>query len=179
MNLKPQDILFLLKLVANQDKPWSFNKLALELGMSPSEVHGSAQRCLAAKLAISLDGVIIPQARNLMEFLEHGVQYAFVPEMGSISRGMPTAHAAPAFESAFLDAELPPVWPDPEGQASGISFSPLYKSVPAAAKGDEVLYKLLAAVDSIRAGRAREKKQAITILKERILSNGSKAKSKR
>lgn len=179
MNLKPQDILFLLKLVSIKEKSWTFNKLAVELGMSPSEVHGSAQRCLTAKLAISQDAVIIPQSRNLMEFLEHGVQYAFVPDMGSISRGMPTAHAAPAFKNAFADTELPPVWPDPDGKESGISFSPLYKSVPAAAKTDDALYELLAAVDCIRAGRAREKKWAIDILKKRILTDGSKAKSKR
>lgn len=178
MNLKPQDILFLLKLVSNQEKPWSFNKLALELGMSPSEVHGSAQRCLAAKLAINQDGAIIPHARNLMEFLEHGIQYAFVPELGSISRGMPTAHAAHPSEFVLSDAELPPVWPDPDGKESGISFSPLYKSVPAAAKADDALYELLAAVDCIRAGRAREKKWAIDMLKKRILTNVSKAKSK-
>ena len=177
MNLKPQDILFLLKLVTIKEKSWSFNKLAVELGMSPSEVHGSAQRCLAAKLALNQDNVIIPHARNLMEFLEHGVQYAFVPDMGSMSRGMPTAHAAPAFEFAFPGAELPPVWPDPDGQVSGLAFSPLYKSVPHAARSDAELYELLAAVDCIRAGRAREKKWAIDMLKKRILDHGAKTKS--
>jgi len=178
MNLKPQDILFLLKLVSIKEKPWTFNMLALELGMSPSEVHGSAQRCVAAKLAVNQDGAITPHARNLMEFLEHGIQFAFVPELGSISRGMPTAHAAPWFEKDFSSAELPPVWPDPDGKVSGVSFSPLYKSVPAAAKTDDALYELLAAVDCVRAGRAREKKWAIDRLKERILTDGSKAKSK-
>ena len=178
MNLKPQDILFLLKLVSNQEKPWTFNKLAVELGMSPSEVHGSAQRCLAAKLALNQDGAITPHARNLMEFLEHGIQYAFVPDMGSVSRGMLTAHAAAPFDLVISESELPPVWPDPDGKDSGISFSPLYKSVPFAARADEALYELLVAVDCIRAGRARERKWAITMLKERIVSPDAKAKSK-
>lgn len=177
MNLKPQDVLFLLKLVANQEKPWTFNKLAVELGMSPSEVHGSAQRCVAAKLALNQEGSIVPHDRNLMEFLEHGIQYTFVPELGSVYRGMPTAHAAPAIKGDFQDSELPPVWPDPEGTESGIAFSPLYKSAPVAARADDVLYELLAAVDCIRAGRAREKKWAIDRLRERILDHGKKAKS--
>ena len=44
MVLKPQDVLVLLKLVALQEKDWSYNRLAIELGMSPAEVHASAKR---------------------------------------------------------------------------------------------------------------------------------------
>ena len=55
MNLKPQDILFLLKLVALGKKQWSFNKLAVDLGMSPSEVHAAAKRAVAARLAVKVD----------------------------------------------------------------------------------------------------------------------------
>jgi hypothetical protein len=53
MNLKPQDVLFLLKLVAKDDSPWTFNALAIELGMSPSEVHGAANRAIATGSLIS------------------------------------------------------------------------------------------------------------------------------
>ncbi|MFV9616498.1 MAG: hypothetical protein ACNYZG_11110 [Gammaproteobacteria bacterium] len=52
MNLKPQDVLFLLKLVSLDKKPWSFNKIAIEIGMSPSEVHAAAKRALAARCFI-------------------------------------------------------------------------------------------------------------------------------
>ena len=104
-------------------------------------------------------------------------EYVFVPDMGSVSRGMPTAHAAPAFASDFPDGELPPVWPDPEGTQSGIAFSPLYKSATVAAGSDAALYELLAAVDCIRGGRAREKKSAIHKLRQRILDHGTQTKS--
>lgn len=178
MNLKPQDIVFLLKLIAIGDKPWSFNKLALELSMSPSEVHGSAQRSLTCKLAINQDGRIVPHARNLLEFLKHGIQYVFVPELGGMTRGLPTAHSAPQLDIGFApDAELPSVWPDPDGEIRGVSFSPLYKSVPAAAKADAELYELLALVDCIRAGQAREKNWAIKYLEKRLSDYGASAKS--
>ncbi len=49
MNLKPQDVLFLLKLVVKDEEPWTFNELAIELGMSPSEVHGAANRTVVAR----------------------------------------------------------------------------------------------------------------------------------
>jgi len=160
MNLKPQDILFLLKLVAIGKKHWSFNKLSLELGMSPSEVHAAAKRTLAARLAVKEDNSIWPNIRNLSEFLEHGIQYVFVPERGELNRGMPTAYAAAPLDSIFGSYEFPPIWPDPEGEVRGESFSPLYKSAPKAARNDANLYMLLAMVDAIRGGRARERNVA-------------------
>lgn len=177
MNLKPQDVLFLLKLVANKNRSWTFNKLALELNMSPSEVHACAQRTLSAKLALSQGDTIIPHYRNLLQFLEHGIQYVFVPDTGGPGRGMPTAHAAPPFKQEFSETELPPVWPDPDGDVRGLAFSPLYKSAPAASRADSVLYELLALVDCIRAGRAREKNWAIKELSNRINNNVPDSKS--
>lgn len=170
MNLKPQDILFLLKLIAKGAKPWTFSRLATELAMSASEVHGAAKRALAARLAIKQGGTIVPDRRHLEEFLLHGIQYVFVPDRGALNRGMPTAHGAEPLASAFTDsAEPPPVWPDPEGKVRGESFSPLYKSVPRAARNDPALYQLLVLVDAIRDGRVREsymaKKQLSGLLK--------------
>lgn len=176
MNLKPQDIVFLLKLVARGKKPWSFNKIALDLGVSPSEVHAAAQRSVAAELANKLESEIRPNVRNLSEFLEHGIQYVFVPERGAIERGMPTSFAASPLKEAFAgEFEVPPVWPDPEGKVRGESFSPLYKSVPDAAKKDSQLYELLALVDAIRGGRARDKKLANKELAQRLNRDGMEA----
>ena len=161
MNLKPQDILFLLKLVVQGKKSWSFNKIAVELGMSPAEVHAAAKRTVTARLAIKDEETIRPNIRNLEEFLFHGIQYVFVPERGEINRGMPTAYASAPLNAQLVASEqFVPVWPDPEGQVRGESFSPLYKSAPAAAKKDENLYQLLALVDAIRGGRARERELA-------------------
>lgn len=172
MNLKPQDILFLLKLVCVGKNHWSFNKLALELGMSPSEVHAAAKRALAARLAVKEGDSIWPNIRNLGEFLEHGIQYTFVPERGELNRGMPTAYAAAPLDSIFGSYEFPPVWPDPEGEVRGESFSPLYRSVPKAAKNDPMLYMLLALVDAIRGGRAREREIAKNELRKALEQYG-------
>jgi hypothetical protein len=174
MNLKPQDVLFLLKLVAINKKPWSFNKLSVELGMSPSEVHAAAQRALAARLALkSRDGDIVPNIRNLEEFLLHGIQYVFVPERGGLNRGMPTAYACPPMDAVIVaNGEPPPVWPSPQGKVRGESFSPLYKSAPEAASRDKALYELLALIDALRSGRARERDIAGKELKKRLKDYG-------
>ncbi len=169
VNLKPQDVLFLLKLVALGKNRWSFSSLALELGMSSSEVHAAANRALAARLAVKEADSIKPNKRNLEEFLLHGIQYVFVPDRGALNRGLPTAHAAEPLVSSFIEnEEPPPVWPDPEGTVRGESFSPLYKSAPKAARNDQKLYMLLALVDAIRGGRAREREIAKKELKIRL-----------
>lgn len=172
MNLKPQDVLFLLKLLAINKKDWSFNSLASDLGMSPSEVHAAGKRALAAGLANKEGDRIRPNIRNLEEFLLYGIQYVFVPARGGLTWGMPTSYAAAAISSAFVsENELPPVWPDPEGKVRGELFSPLYKSAPFAAKNDPKLYELLAIVDAIRGGRARESEIARKLLVLRLTSS--------
>ena len=102
MNLKPQDILFLLKLVSVGKESWSFNKIALDLGMSPSEIHAASRRAIAARLAIKEGNNIWPNIRNLEEFLLHGIQYVFIPERGALNRGMPTAYAAVPLDAHFV-----------------------------------------------------------------------------
>lgn len=169
MTLKPQDILFLLKLVSQEKSPWSFNRLAVELTMSPAEVHAASKRVLAAKLAIKIDDTTYPVIRNLQEFLLYGLQYVFVAERGPLTRGMPTSYAAEPLASHFIDnGEPPPVWPDPDGDTRGESFSPLYSAVPKAAKVDQGLYELLVLIDAIRGGRAREREIARQELTERL-----------
>jgi len=64
--------------------------------------------------------------------------------------------------------EYPPVWFDAEGDIQGYEVSPLYKSVPPAVKLDKGFYELLALIDAIRIGRAREKQLAIQELTKRL-----------
>lgn len=178
MILKPQDVLVLLKLVALGDQEWTYNRLAIELGMSPSEVHSAVKRALSAGLAMQKEGEINPNIRNLEEFLVHGLRYVFVPERGQMSRGMLTAHAGPPLAMHFVsDSEPPPVWPSANGEHRGLEFSPLYKSAPEAARRDPLLYELLVLVDAIRGGRARERAMAIRELSKRLERYGESAKS--
>ncbi|MCC7548070.1 MAG: hypothetical protein IT532_09920 [Burkholderiales bacterium] len=157
MSLKPQDICVLLKLAVFQRGPWSYGQLAMELGMSASEVHVGVRRADSASLMCLNDGWGVPDLHALEEFLVHGLKYAFGPMRGGLTRGVPTAHAAPPLRGLFdAPAGPPPVWPDPDASVEGIGFSPLYKSVPFAAARDARLYELLALADVLRAGECRD-----------------------
>ncbi|MGB2626077.1 MAG: hypothetical protein WAK20_04775 [Candidatus Acidiferrum sp.] len=101
----------------------------------------------------------------------HGLKYSFPPERGEITRGMPTGYAAEPLKSRInAGSEPPPVWPTAEGKTRGYSFEPLYKTVPKAALKDNYLYEMLALIDAIRDGRARERQIAEVELKLRLHS---------
>jgi len=122
-------------------------------------VHGPA---LKDKLNISA----------LEEFLVHGLKYAFPAEHGEVTRGIPTSYAAEPLKSEItISNDLPPVWPWHEGDTRGVGLEPLYKSVPHAALRDPALYQLLALVDAIRDGRARERNLAERDLAHRLKSS--------
>jgi hypothetical protein len=169
LTLKPQDIIVLLKLVSLGEKQAKYGELAESLGMSSSEVHASVRRAKAARLVnIEDDRPVIVRAA-LKEFLLHGAKYAFPATLGSPTRGVPTAYAAPPLASRISQPnEPPPVWPDPKGEQRGISFHPLYPTAPAAAKRDRLLYELLALFDALRGGAARERQIASQLLSERL-----------
>ena len=63
---------------------------------------------------------------------------------------------------------MPPVWPDAEGGVRGITFEPLHKTVPKAVRSDSVLHELLALIDAVRDGRARERQLAERELSARL-----------
>ncbi|MGH0028815.1 MAG: hypothetical protein ACQGVC_03420 [Myxococcota bacterium] len=169
MVLKPQDVFVLLKLAANPGVHLPYNRLALELGMSVSEVHAGVRRSVAAGLALEQPRPR-PNLGALKEFLFHGVRYAFPAQLGGPVRGMPTAYAAPPLKGVFAPPSgMPPVWPDVEGRSRGPELPPLYRSVPEAARRDEPLYALLALTDVLRTGGARERSLAIDALEERLV----------
>jgi len=184
MPLHSQDVVVLLKLLANRDgsKRWTYADLGRDLFMSASQVFRSVGRTESARL-LSAPTVppppgleeeskrvwLWPNNNNLKEFLIHGVKYAFPVERGGPTRGIPTAEAAAPLNQHFpRDFPLPPVWPHAAGPFRGIAFSPLYKNVPEAAMRDPKLYELLALVDAIREGRAREREIAIRELTAKI-----------
>ena len=170
MNLLSQDVLIMIKLAVSCPRGWTYNMIAYELDMSPSMAFNGVKRATQAHLFDP--NRKRPRRKALEEFLIHGVKYAFPPDIGSMTRGIPTAFASPAFRGHLsYDSEEIYVWPYPEGYHRGISFSPLYKSVPEIAMKDEKLYAALGLVDAIRLGRVRESKLAERLLVDMLRYN--------
>jgi hypothetical protein len=166
--LRPLDIVILLKLSLLEGRP-PYLQIANELHLYPSEVYTSVKRARASHLVQVADSQDRLNRSALLEFLLHGVRYAFPAEKGALTRGVPTGYAAAPLKKFIAGGDdLPPVWPYSEGPVRGYGFAPLHKNVPQAALEDARLYELLALVDALRDGRARERDLAGRELKKRL-----------
>lgn len=164
-HIKPQDILILLKILSLESKEWRQIDIAESLDISQSEISQSLIRVRYAGL-LSDDGKEVMRSA-LLEFLLHGIAYAFPQKPGAMVRGIPTAHSAPPLKNEIMSNENY-VWPSATGEIRGFKIEPLYPTVPKAVKNDLKLYELLALVDAIRIGRAREKNLAAKELENLI-----------
>lgn len=136
--------------------------------MSSSEVNHALKRLAKAKLYNPISKRCLRQ--SFLEFLLHGVKYAFPANLGPVRPGIPTAHSAPPLaRDIVFDEHDRYVWEDSAGDAVGQVIEPLYVSAPLAAKEDSNLHELLALVDALRVGRSREINLAKEALSERIL----------
>ena len=102
------------------------------------------------------------------EYLIHGVRYAFPGRRGRLARGIPTTHAAPPLAIQITSRDRLRVWLSPEGKTKTYALEVLYRSVPVAAISAPKLHELLALVDILRVGRAREGKMGGKELKKRL-----------
>ncbi len=162
--------MLLLKLAVHPNSEWTYPSLAHDLAMSVSEVHTGLKR--AERSGLFSRELRRPLGGNLEEFILHGVRYAFPPQIGGITRGMPTAGSHPVFLEEFpFSPEENYVWPHPDGQQRGMSLSPLFKSAPQAATNDPLLYTALALGDALRLGRKREMDFARRELKKLLKEN--------
>jgi len=165
--LSPLDILILLKVISLGKQEWLQVDLAKALGISQSEVSKSLNR-LKKSWLLAPNASIVVMRENVLEFLCYGIKYIFPQLPGSIVRGMPTAHSAPILRSEILSNENY-VWPYARGQVRGQSITPLYPTAPKASIEDRKLYELLALIDAIRIGNAREKELSHKKLRSRII----------
>jgi hypothetical protein len=166
------DLIVCLELAAGKTPHGTYGDLAKAVGLSASEANQAVQRAVRAGLlrpSTSRQEKPGANPEALLEFLEHGVRRAFFVVPGKVMRGMPTAQSAPPLNGLLAsDEDTRFVWPDPEGTSRGQSIEPLYETVPATARKNPVLYELLALVDALRCGGARERKLAMAELTRRI-----------
>lgn len=170
MELKPQDLLVLLKVAAHPPRHWTYAALGEALAMSASETHASVKRAVASGLAVApARGQWSPVRPALLEFILHGVRYIWPATAGPVKRGVPTAFGAEPLASQLTVAPgEAPVWAHPAGSAKGPTLSPLYRTAPHAALKDPALHRLLALLDALRTGRARERTLAIKLMEAEL-----------
>ncbi len=159
-SLRPLDAVVALHLALQPED--GYETVADVLGIGLGSGHRSVKRLVAAGLVLPHRRAVSPGP--LMEFLEHGVRFAFYPVTGPEAQGVPTAHSGPPMVEQIA-SERAMVWPSADGTVRGDSLIPLYEGAPRLARRSPRLYELLTLVDAIRVGRARERRLAVDFLK--------------
>jgi hypothetical protein len=170
--LKPQDCVILIKLLANPKVEWSQRQLAQSLCISLSEINAGINRLgEAGLLRKDKQARLFPNIAAAEEFLISALKFFFPVKLGEYTKGVPTSIAAPLFHDKIpLGNDPMPVWPYALGEKKGVALPPLHPSIPKALREspDQSFYDMLALIDVIRTGRARERNLAAELLKEKL-----------
>lgn len=143
-----------------------YEYIAEVLGISTSTAFKSVQQ-------LRTSGLMLPEGRRvnrlaLLEFLEHGLRYAFPAEPGRMRNGVPTAHSGPVLARELDSGEEPYVWASANGPVRGREIVPLVPHASGLPQRSPQAYEALSLVDALRVGRARERNLASRALRERF-----------
>lgn len=162
--IKGQDIVVLAALLPSGQNKLTYAQLGQVVQLSISETHAAVKRLQESYL---LNSDRVPIRHNISEFLIHGLRYAFpLQSAGKLTRGIPTAYAAPVAAEDFVSTGLPPIWENAKGKTYGQAYEPIYCTAPEAAEKDRGLYDRLVLIDMLRGGRLRERQFAERKLRE-------------
>ena len=162
--MRPQDVVILLKKLTQEGRYMIGKELSESLGISAAEISMAMERNRVAQL-VDADKKRV-NVLALKDFLVYGIKYCFPAPLGRIVRGMPTASSASPINLTLAANGNTVVWRDSSGSVRGQSVTPLFPSAVEASKKDPDLYALLAIVDALRIGNARERQVAAGCLNQ-------------
>ena len=172
--LKPQDVLVACKLFALGEAEWTMRRLAGSLSISLSETHAAVERGRAAGVLGTPRGKLNVGRKKFFELATVAVPQVYYAIRGSVELGVPAAMQAEPLKGVFLrdGRPIPLVWPSERGTMKGESLLPLYPTVTRAVEHDPDLHRLLALIDVVRVGDAKDRKLATDLLERMIMGDG-------
>jgi hypothetical protein len=158
------DIYVLAGALSDDHYPSTLRELAGRLHVDHTLVHRALKRTEVAGL-YSASSKQVNRA-NFEELMTHAVRFIAPAQLGGLTRGVPAAWAAEPISAIIRQPkqEPPPVWPDARGTVRGQALEPLHPAAVKASRDAPDLARLLAIVDSLRAGDVRVRKVASSAL---------------
>lgn len=134
-------------------------------------MHASVARLVRSGLASKIGrGGVRAAPGPAREFIQFGVPYAFPADVVPKARGIPTGFSAPPLRHHLPADGHPLVWASQLGASVGVGVGPLVPAAPDISFRDPDLYRLLALVDALRVGDAREREIARALIAESLLA---------
>jgi DNA-binding transcriptional MocR family regulator len=166
--LGSSDVYVLAGAVSSNGKAPTLRQLASTLHVDHTLVHRALKRAEVAGLYRAESGAV--NLANFEELMIHGVRFIAPVELGALVPGVPAAWAADPISGIIRQSkdEPPPVWPSAQGRVRGQALEPLHPAAVAASEDTPGLARLLAIVDSLRAGDVRVRKLAAGTLRQTL-----------
>ncbi|RYZ90280.1 MAG: hypothetical protein EOP04_04380 [Proteobacteria bacterium] len=164
--LKPQDLIVAIAIFS--EKEWTQTSIAKSLNLPQGEVSKALSRLEEGGLYNPVFKRV--QKDSLYDFLAHGVKYVFPGKLGKSVQGIPAAWGV----LGGISDSSPPVWEIPSEEARpssvqrGRALNPIHKSALNLASVNAKARSLIAAIDSVRVGKAREMNLGRDILKKEL-----------
>ena len=152
--LKPQDLLVALY-AATHEGGQTFAQMAAHLHLGLSTAHTAYQSAKEARL-LGPDGH--PDKQRIADFTVYGAPVAYPGRVGGRIRGVRTAWTAAPIDGLFaIPSGQHYVWPDRKGDTRGLSLEPIHRAAVGISRSCGKIYAILALIDIIRVGGARER----------------------
>jgi len=167
--MKSISVYVFASLIVKKERSMSYENWGKEISLPATSLFRSVKDLRKAKLATETVDGDVPNYQNAEKFLLYGFPFCFSAEKGKLVRGFKTGIDATSLQSEFADGDYPAVWAHHEGDVKGFEVKPLHSCIPdqiANDRMDKVLYELLALLDVLRIGQAREVKAAQKKIKE-------------
>lgn len=165
--VKDSDV-YVLSGVLAHDESWSYRSLAERLRVPHPVVQRALERTKRADLYSAERREV--HLAHFEEFSLHALRFVAPTRLGPPTAGVPAAWAAEPVAGAIRTSgdEPSPVWPFASGRVRGQAVEPLHSAAPEAVEGWPELGKVLALLDSLRAGDARVRQVAGHLLSKML-----------
>jgi len=196
-HMKPQDILLLLKIISNNNDQWKQKQIAEELSMSQSEVSECVARCKYSGLLDSKGKKVFRLAlMEFLQYgiayvfpQKPGPVVKGIPTAHSVeplkNEIVSTEHYVwPTSKGRVRGHSIEPLYPSVVkvveqylehgnynnhiNEEQDSNFHKMLAILDSKHAQEKTLYEMLALVDALRVGRAREKEIALKEIKKRI-----------
>ncbi len=171
--LGASDIYVLAGVLSERD-PATLRELAATLAVDHTLVHRALKRAESAGLYRTAGKQV--NLASFEELIIHAARFIVPARLGELTRGVPAAWAAEPISTLIRQSssEPPPVWPDARGEVRGQALQPLHPAAIQACRENPELRRLLAIIDSVRAGDARVRKIAANALHDGLRHSPSR-----
>jgi hypothetical protein len=160
------DVIVVLDLADREPGSWTMRGLAADLGLPLVAVKRSLDRL--GKSTVLDAGSRRVNRSEVEHLLIDAARFMFPVQLGTQTRGVPTAWGAALLRNELEAGSDIPVWPSPTGDVRGAAVEPLHEAAIGLAATNPRLYEQLTLVDALRLGDARARGVAAELLRSRL-----------